>query len=209
MFQGGGSDGVRLATKQVVQVIGNTFRDITDDGSGNHTDMLQIYGGANAVIRGNLFKQTVAGETQVMAAYDGTSGNLIEDNVIDVTGRPWGIELYSDTGSVVRHNTVVHHAGCPFNLPCGLIDINRKSQDPAGSGTVVTDNVATGIVVNNGSTVARRSGNLLRQGAAAGDLLGVPLFVGGTAPTVYAGYRLAVGSPGALTASDGLDAGIR
>jgi hypothetical protein len=34
---------------------------------------------------------------------------LVENNVIDIR-RPWGIEWYADSGSTVRHNTVVYHA---------------------------------------------------------------------------------------------------
>ena len=127
MFQGGGSDGVRLATSAPVNVIGNTFLNIIDDGSGNHTDNIQWYGGSNAVVRGNLFKQTIGGETQIMGAYDGTGGNLIEDNVVDVISRPWAVELYSDDGSIIRHNTFVYRTGCAYSMSCGLIALDRKT----------------------------------------------------------------------------------
>jgi parallel beta-helix repeat protein len=202
-LEGGGSDGVRLGTSQPVQVLANTFLNIRADGSGNHTDMIQWYGGSNAVIRANLFKQTIGGETQVVAAYDSTSGNLIEDNVIDVTGRDWGIELYSDDGSIVRHNTVVNRSGT------GFIDLNRKSQDDAGRNTHVYDNITTRVLLQSGSTAARRDHNMVRQNAGPGDFVGVPVFVGGANPTTYDGYRLAPGSPGKGAASDGLDVGAR
>jgi hypothetical protein len=74
---------------------------------------------------------------------------------------------------------------------------------------VITDNVATEIWVSNGSTVAERHHNLLRQGAQSGELTGVPVFVGGTQPTDHSGFRLATGSPGKGAASDGTDIGIR
>jgi hypothetical protein len=207
LMAGGDSDGVHTGVG--VNVIGNEFRDILADGP-NHTDNIQFEGGsAGSVIRGNWVHQTVGGETQGITAYDRLAGVTIEDNVVDIR-RAWGIEVYSDQGSTIRHNTLPYRApGCYGGSPCGQIDINRKSQDPAGSGTVVTDNVATGISVSNGSTVARRTGNLLRQGAAPGDILGVPVFAGGPAPSSYAGFRLAAGSPGLLAASDGLAAGIR
>jgi len=198
-FEGGGSDGVRLATSQPVLVLNNTFLNILEDGSGNHTDMIQIYGGSNAVVRGNLFKQTVRGDTQVFGAFDGTSGNLIEDNVIDVTGRPWGIELYSDRNSIVRHNTLVYYGTCPWNMPCGQIALDHKSSDPAGSGTQVYDNIAI-ITISNGSTTARNDHNMSGKGV---------LYVGGTSPTTYAGYKLAAASPGLNAASDGLNLGAR
>ena len=44
-------------------------------------------------------------ETQGITSYDhGTNGVIIENNVVDIP-RPWGIELYSDVDSIVRHNT--------------------------------------------------------------------------------------------------------
>jgi hypothetical protein len=208
-FQGGGSDGVRLATSSPVNVIGNTFLNVNDDGSGNHTDMIQWYGGSNAVIRGNLFKQTVDGETQVMGAFDGTGGNLIEDNVVDVTGRNWGVELYSDSGSIIRHNTFVYRSPCPWSQPCGIIALDRKAADDAGVNTQVYDNIATRVDIGNGSTTSRRDHNMLRSGAASGDFIGSPLFQGGANPSTYAGYRLAALSEGLGGASDGLNVGIR
>ncbi len=198
-FEGGGSDGVRLGSSQPVQVINNTFLNILADGSGNHTDMIQAYGGSNAIVRGNFFKQTISGDTQVFGAYDGTSGNLIEDNVIDVTSRNWGIELYSDKDSIVRHNTVAYHDICSWNQPCGLIALDRKSVNPAGSGTQVYDNIAI-VVISNGSTASRNDHNLSGQSVK---------YVGGLSPTTYAGYTLAAGSPGVNAASDGLDLGAR
>ena len=69
--------------------------------------------------------------------------------------RPWGIELYADRNSIVRHNTVRFHpdADCLFSgILCGQIDINRKSEDPAGTGTQVYDNIATRVSFSGGST---------------------------------------------------------
>ena len=213
-FEGGGSDGIRLGTSVPagsVIIEHNVFLNIRDDGSGNHTDNIQWYGGNNAIVRGNLFKQTIDGETQVMGAFDGTSGKVIEDNVIDVTGRNWGIELYADNGSIVRHNTVVYHPAnpCFFNLPCGFIDFDHKSGDPAGQNEQAYDNIATEITTNPSSAVTRRDHNMVRQNAGSGDFIGNPIFVGGTSPSTYEGYALAAGSPGKNAASDGLDVGIR
>jgi len=209
LFQGGGSDGVRLATSAPVNVIGNTFLNIIDDGSDNHTDNIQWYGGSNAVVRGNLFKQTINGETQIMGAFDGTGGNLIEDNVVDVISRPWAVELYSDDSSIIRHNTFVYHTGCAYNMSCGLIALDRKTGDDAGRNTQVYDNIATGFAIGNGSTTSRRDHNMIRSGAGTGDLTGAPTFQGGTAPANYAGYRLTTSSEGAGRASDGLNVGAR
>ena len=70
---------------------------------------------------------------------------IIEDNVVDIR-RPWGIELYADRNSIVRHNTVRHYpdSACDFTgIECGQIDINRKTVNPAGTGTQVYDNLTT------------------------------------------------------------------
>ncbi len=208
-LEGGGSDGVRLASSAVVNVINNTFLNILDDGSGNHTDMIQWYGGSNAVVRGNYFKQTIDGETQVMGAFDGTGGNLIENNVVDVTGRNWGVELYSDDGSIVRNNTFVYRSPCPFNQPCGIISLDRKTADDAGRNTQVYDNIATFIDIGNGSTASRRDHNMVRQSAGSGDFVGIPMFAGGANPTTWEGYKLTTNSPGYTGASDGNSVGIR
>jgi parallel beta-helix repeat protein len=208
LLEGGDMDGVRIDS-DCIRVVNNTFRNILQNGP-NHTDNIQFYGGGGAVIRGNWFVQTAdvdARSTQVLAAYDGTENNLIEDNVIDSRSRPWGIELYSDTNSIVRHNTVIYRPGCDFNIACGYIDISRKvgtnspngcprDCDP-GVGTQVYDNVAN-VIVRNGSTVARNDHNVPGQQVS---------FVGPL--DRYDGFRLAAGSPGKGAASDGSDVGVR
>jgi hypothetical protein len=203
VLRGGDSDGV--FTGVGVNVIGNEFADICASGP-NHTDMIQFAdpgepsgGATGAVIRGNYFHSGGC-PTQTLASYDsGTRYVLIEDNVVD-TRRPWGIELYSDEGSVVRHNTVRWYpdSECAFNgLECGQIDITRKSADPPGTGTQVYDNLAV-VVVRNGSSVARNDHNVDPEAVS---------FVGPL--TTWAGFRLAAGSFGKGAASDGTDIGIQ
>jgi hypothetical protein len=119
--------------------------------------------------------------------------------VVDTT-RPNGIEIYSDEGSTIRHNTVRYYgdAQCAFSgIVCGGIDITRKSDlaDPPSVGTQVYDNV--GIVrTSYGTTVARNDHN--SSGALA-------TYVGPL--NAWAGFHLANGSAG--LASDGLNVGIR
>jgi hypothetical protein len=203
LLRGGDSDGV--FTDVGVNVIGNEFADICENGP-NHTDMIQFAdpgdpagGATRAVIRGNYFHSGGCG-TQTLASYDsGTRYALIEHNVVD-TRRPWGIELYSDEGSIVRHNTVRWYpdSQCSFNgTECGYIDITRKSADPPGQGTQVYANVGM-VTVHNGSTVARNDHNVDPEAAR---------FVGPL--TSYAGFHLAAGSVGKAAAGDGSDVGIR
>jgi hypothetical protein len=204
LMQGGDSDGAFVGADGV-RVINNRFIGLCQNGP-NHTDFLQFAdpgdpaGGSNAVVRGNFFQDTANCGTQALTSYDsGTQGALIEDNVVD-THRPWGIELYSDEGSIVRHNTVRHYpdSNCVFTgFQCGQIAITRKSADPVGTGTLVYDNVAT-VSIAAGSTVARNDHNV------------DPSRVTYVGPLdTWAGFHLASGSPGENAASDGLDAGIR
>jgi F5/8 type C domain/Right handed beta helix region len=208
LFQGGDCDGVFISgNNNLVQ--NNRFIDLCESGP-NHTDGLQFAdpgdpsGGYNTTVRGNFFSFTGCnnGYAQALTSYDsGTRGALIEDNVVDTT-RPWGIELYSDEGSIVRHNTVRYYpdSQCVFSgLECGQIDVTRKSSltDPAGTGTQVYDNV--GIVhFGFGSTAARADHNV------SGRLV---TYVGPL--NTWAGFHLAGGSVGKNAASDGSDVGIR
>ena len=112
----------------------------------NHTDGLQyaepgdLVNGYAGVVRGNYFDGRACPGLQTLSSYyGGTDGALWEDNVIDTT-RPWGIELYADEASIVRHNTVRYYpaSGCAFGTPCGRIDVTHKSGDPRSTGTQVT-----------------------------------------------------------------------
>ena len=203
-FDGGNMDGVQSGVGVTIE--NNTFRNIRErsDTDCAHSDSIQLIDAPGSVVRGNYLKDNATG----IVAFDGIRGALIERNVVDI-GRSWGIELYSDTNSVVRHNTVVYRGpGCYSNSTCGTIQVNHKSADPAGVGTVVVDNIATSADAVNSSQIAQRHHNLVRDTPEAGDTFGVPAYVGGATPADYAGYRLAPGSPGAGRASDGTDAGI-
>ena len=217
LMQGGDADGAFISANNVL-VENNRFINICDGPTGNHADGLQFADpngyptpgdsgnnyGYNAVVRRNYFQFSGCnnGYAQALSSYDsGTQGALIEDNVIDTT-RPWGIELYSDDGSIVRHNTVRYYpdSQCVFSgLVCGQIDLTRKSDlaDAPGSGTQVYDNVAT-VHTGYGSTTARNDHNVN------------PALVTYAGPlTGYAGFRLAGVSVGKGGASDGSDVGIR
>jgi hypothetical protein len=205
LLSGGDSDGIQAGTG--LNVINNEFRDLLEKGS-NHTDAIQLLGAPGTVIRGNYIHNTATG----IVAYDGVRNATIEDNVVDLTqagaGRPWGIELYSDSGSTIQHNTVRYGTGCSFSQPCGMIALDRKPDDPAGAGTVVTDNIATEIAIQNGSVAARRSNNLLRRNVKSGDKTGTPIYTGGAGPTSYSAFSLTAASPGKRGATDGADIGI-
>jgi len=87
--------------------------------------------------------------------------------------------------------------------------LGHKPADPAGKGTIVVDNIASAISVNDGSAAARIDHNLVRSGARAGDISGSPAFVGGTSPSTWSGFQLASTSLGVNAASDGPNLGSR
>ena len=198
VIENGDLDGVHVAGGSGMLIFGNVIANLCDRGV-NHTDDIQFEGGSQIRVANNYVYEAQNCPTQGITAYDGnTHGLMIDDNVVDVP-RDWGIELYSDSGSTVVHNTVVWHPNTysEFNTPTGQIDIDRKSQDPAGSGTQVYDNIAS-VDFSNGSTGTAHN-NVSGQRA---------VYVGPT--NTWAGFKLAANSPvGLKAASDGLDAGIR
>ena len=198
-IRNGDLDGVHLGGGAGINVLGNLFANLCDRGT-NHTDNLQYEGGEGGRIAGNWVVAQAGCDTQGITSYDGgTNGVVIEDNVIDIR-RPWGIELYADRNSIVRHNTLRYYpaSSCNFNITCGRIDINRKSEDPAGSGTQVYDNLTTNVSFTNGSTGTAHH-NVSGQNAR---------FVGPL--DTFLGFMLAPDSPvGLRAASDGLNVGSR
>lgn len=174
-----------------------------------HTDAIQFvfHSGAGPHIKGNYFYNN----EQTLTAFDRVANAMIEDNIFDggAGGRPWDIEWYSDTNSIIRHNTLLYRTGCAYGMVCGQIYLGHKAADPAGKGTQVYDNIATLISVNDGSAVSLRRNNLVRQGAISGEVLGSPVFVGGSAPTAIAGFQLAASSLGVKAGTDGYDLGSR
>lgn len=204
LFADGNADGIQAGTG--VNIVGNEFRNLHENGPSDpaHTDPIQLIGAKGSLVRGNWIHHCADG----IVAYDGIDHATIEDNVVDLVNGRWGIELSSDNGSVVRHNTLRYATTCEY-AACGHIMLDHKSADPAGQGTIIVDNIATSISLNNGSTAAQISGNMLREAYGTGNAIGTPVFVGGAAPTTFPGFKLAAGSPGKAAASDGLDVGIR
>ena len=197
-IQNGDLDGIHIGSGSGDLILDNEIANLCDRGV-NHTDNIQFEEGTQIRVAGNYVHEAQNCPTQGITSYDGdTSGLIIEDNVVDVP-RDWGIELYSDQNSIVRHNTVVYHptSYSEFQSGDGQIDIDRKSQDPAGSGTHVYDNIAT-VDFANGST-GTQDHNVSGQRA---------IYVGPL--TTYAGFKLASNSPvGLKAASDELDDGAR
>lgn len=200
---GGDSDGIQNGSNGT-HILNNEFVGIRQLANGQaHADSIQLYGSRNTVIRGNWFHDVSVG---VMAP-DGADHELIEDNVIQARS-PYAINLKSDEGSIVRHNTLPDGA-CEYNQRCGYILLGAKSGNPASSGTVIRDNILAN--VSWGGQTADEDYNLMAVGRGRGahDTRGLPRYAGGQAPASYAGFQLAAGSNGKGTASDGFDRGAR
>jgi hypothetical protein len=207
-FFGGLSDGIQNGSRGT-RIIGNQFLNLESGSAGGvHADAIQLYGSAQTLIRGNWFRDLPNGVGVIMAA-DGADHEVIEDNVVGRgVSRPW-LDLYSDDGSIVRHNTLVDGA-CEYNQRCGQISLGSKSGDDVGRGTVIENNVLSAISAQNGATFSSRNNLLAYQNPIGpGDRRGSPVYAGGSAPTTYNGFKLAAGSPGRLAASDGRDIGAR
>lgn len=208
-FRGGVSDGI-LNGSNGTRIIGNTFHDLEPGSpSGVHTDAIQLYGSKNTLIRRNFFYNVPSG----IMAPDGADHERILDNVFrgDRGGYPFAIMIWSDRGSVIRHNTLAD-GDCAFNLPCGILSIGSKPGQPPGQGTVVRDNILSEISIGSGSaTLARRSHNLIAHAPASGhkEVRARPRYVGGPHPRTYRGHALRRRSPGKGNASDGRDRGAR
>jgi hypothetical protein len=216
LLQGGDADGIRPDAGSGIQILNNQF--IGFDNTLNevcHTDAIQEYGSAHDVtVKGNFFYNSVDMAGCSLSAWDGLDHFTFENNV--VAGSPnqgcyGAIELYSDNGSKIIHNTFAY-GGCEphydASTPCGVIYVDRRSADPAGTGTVIRDNIATDISFADGSTGTEHH-NLFRvANPGTGDVTGSPQFVGGAAPTTFAGFALAPGSKGIGAASDGTNMGI-
>lgn len=200
LIDGGCADGVQSGVPFILENSRIRNKIVGACPNDPHTDATQLYGGpfAGTIIRNNYFLNNV----QVIAAYDGVDGVLIENNVLDPGAgnerRPCQIELYSDANSIVRHNTLVYRSA---TYP-GIICLDRKPQHDAGFGTQIHDNIAGSVSTQNGSTYGSRTGNLVRSGVIAGDIAGAPTYVGGTNPATWAGFELAPGSLGKGAASN-------
>jgi len=207
-FKGGLSDGI-LNGSNATQIINNVFHDLEHGTSdGVHTDAIQLYGSKNTLIRANYFYNV----PDAIMAPDGADHEIIEDNVIaaDPGGYPFAIMLWSDNASIIRHNTLADGA-CAFSVRCGIISIGSKTNQDAGHGTIIKDNILGELSLGSASaTIATSAYNLYRSAAnTSTDQHGLPTYANGPQPATYTGYTLATGSIGTNNASDGLNRGIR
>jgi hypothetical protein len=162
LFSGGSADGIQVIGSAYGTQIGpgNRFEGLRQgDPNGEHTDPIQLYGSRHTLITGNRLR----GNTTGIMAPDGTDHEVIERNVITTSGYPWAIVLGADRGSIVRHNTLPSGT-CDWNLPCGLLRIDRGNRGRPSRGTIVRGNRLGGLAVSEDSTLAGEEGNVIAAG---------------------------------------------
>jgi hypothetical protein len=199
---GGTADGIQIVgSAQGVRIgPGNHFLGLTQspERGAPHTDPIQLYGSTGTVITGNWLHGNASG----IMAPDGSSGEIITNNVIQTTGYPWPIVMGGAHGNRILHNT----------LPGGgAIEVGRSNADEPSTGVVVRDNVARAVVDPRGARPVgvNQDYNLLAAGALGPhDVRGRPRFAGGVLPRSYAAFKLADRSAGRHRASDARDMGI-
>jgi hypothetical protein len=202
-IQLGGGTNVVIGPNNVFDGISQSY---CDSHGGAHCDAIQLYGaGPGLIIKQNWFKNS---QTHIMAP-DGSNSVTVEDNVFDGTGTsyPEPVQFGSAVNPIFRHNTVRGFSNSAVNF-------DSKSGSPASSGVVAENNImqGTGYDTTGGSGCSSCTFrfNLYSTGSFArgtNNVIGTPLYIGGTGPTTWAGWQLAGGSPGKNAGSDGKDMG--
>jgi hypothetical protein len=188
----GESDGIQVGANGAVIGPGNTFRGIRQANFSRHIDAIQLYGQSNTTITGNYF----VNNTAHLGAYDGGDTETVTNNVF-TSGI---VSLKGHRNDVVTHNTF---AGTS-------VIIDNKPEDPQTSGLLLRDNLFRGSSpsIGNGCASCTITHNMFSSGGTGtNNIIGSPTFIGGTTPSTWVGYRLAVGSIGKGAATDGQDMG--
>jgi hypothetical protein len=203
-MSGGESDGMNTSGGSCgTQFLNNNIHNILEANcNGIHCDGFQDNGGGvNTVLSGNYF-HNVSNCWQIT---DGTTNLTMTNNVCAADPGSSHSGQISPTGLTFIHNTIVGP---------GDINIGNNSGGGSSSNIMSMDNIFNGqLVVNGGQTVTgtfTQDYNLCYAGGCAGahTLNGTPTYVGGSSPTIYAGYALTSGSLGFQAGSDGKDLGI-
>ncbi|WP_445149219.1 hypothetical protein [Baekduia sp. Peel2402] len=198
---GGESDGVQIIGMATGVKIGpgNEFAGIKQGSYDRHVDSIQLYGSAQTQIVGNYFHDN----DTILMAPDGGDHEVIANNVMIGGVYVPAVQFGHHDGSTFIHNTTKN------------IDINTYvvSGDPSPNHNMVQrDNIVINGSLNaSGCSACTNAYNLFSvRGKASGtsQVVGTPVFTGGSAPTTFAGYELKAGSPGKGNASDGADRGV-
>jgi len=204
LFKGGCADGLDLAGDPYgVQIgPGNEFTGIDQGTCGPHVDPIQGLGSRHTLITGNYFHDD-AGSGGILSANE--PDLTVTNNVFASCCYPHSIVVKGAIRNTYTHNV--------FNgdIAWGLDNDNRCGDDEVVNDNVFYNTADHGVVPFLDDCPAftyTASHNLNCGCGGSGDIDGTPVFVGGATPTTYAGFRLAVGSPGYLAGSDSQSMGI-
>lgn len=203
------SDGIQIVggSRDVTIGPGNLFSNMLQTQCGSvHCDAIQAYGGgANTVITGNYFSNC----SVYIGIYDGGSpSTTISNNVFDTAPAGQAIQLGGIQGMLMEHNT----------FRGVTLGIGTKNGNTQHSGWIVQNNIfdnarfiASGDQPGCGADCTMRY-NLKSNGGSTAptgtnSTTGTAIYVGNGAPSAWANWRLATGSPGTNAGSDGLDMG--
>ena len=189
LLAGGDSDGVQSGVG--VNIIGNEFRDILDGRAEPHGP-IQLLGARGSVIRGNWLHNTRRRHRRLRRRRRGADRGQRDRPARPALGHRALLRQRLDDppqhaayGSCVSAPAVRDHRPQP-----------QDADDPAGAGTVVVDNIATEITLNNGSAVGERHHNWSAGAPPAGRLDRRAAVRGRREPERYAGLRARVGLAG-------------
>jgi hypothetical protein len=203
-FGGGGcADGIQDGAAGI-QIIGNEFEDLVQGSCNEHVDPIQLWGADNALVEDNFIHDTSTGIVEFDCCQDGVT---FRNNVLANIGTgQHALNLGGDANDIVEHNTF-------FNA-----DFN-----PSYAGTQCSTNVTlrnnvikSGSIFNGCSAISKSATYLVSNfNACSGTCPGANslssqtiTFAGGSNPTTFAGFALAVTSPGYNAASDAGSMGV-
>ncbi len=187
MFDGGNKDGVQTGVALVIK--NNTFTNIREKSASDcqHTDAIQGVGVTGLEATGNFLHDNADG----IVDFDDTAAGIYKNNACYNIDRGACITLYSDTGSIVEHNTA--------KPGTNVLELDKKPVHNNGTATVFRNNV--GGYSANSSTLAVNTNNLYAS-APTPNISGSPTFASGASPTTFVGFFLTSGSSGHLASND-------
>jgi hypothetical protein len=205
LMSGGVADGIDIDGGTCgTQILYNVITNIIQANCGAiHCDAIQDNGGGlDTVIDGNWIYNT----TDCFGLYDGTTGYLIENNecgpgAVDTS---YWMQFGGASGITFDHNTITSTAGAVYG--------NSNAGQPSSNVTFTNNIWPSKPSDRPGQPVSgtfNDSYNLCASGCSGSqDITGSPTFVGGSAPSTWAGFALTAGSLGVGNASDGQNRGI-
>jgi hypothetical protein len=204
LIKGGESDGIDVAGGNCgSQILNNEITGIIESNcNGIHCDAIQDAGdGKQTLISGNYFHNNSDG----LLFDNGNVGpDIITNNVFDNPTYRCTEGIYGD-GTVFDHNTF----DCEVNISSTTTNVNFTNNIMGPSSLAQLTFYPTDACC----TFKTLDYNLHASGAYNGrptgshDIIGSPIYIGGTEPSTYAGWALASNSPGVGRASDGTNLG--